>query len=266
MKHAELRALIGRAPVIKRDTSGRVRWTPSLKSAVRELIAAGCRQEDMAHMLGISGTRLREGIARHDLCALPADHLTVTEIADRWRITEKGTLDALRAKGVPLRWWSGQYIIPTRDIDALTATRATMHTTRPRGYVTADELATRWGMARSSVHKRLKGTPYVLLKQDAGQPLKLFDARDVDRMVPVGTPHSCPRGYLPVKDMADLVVRTRACVRWWIDQGCPSIQGKGKVRYLNPAHVAAWLEGRPDPRTRKAGVRLRGLLERWEAA
>lgn len=262
----EVRALIGRCPKITRLSNGRVKWTPPLRSAVRALIAAGCLEREIARLLAIPQSSVQQGVARYDLAAPPEDHVGVSELAQQWGVTLRAALRQFEMHGIPLRWWAGRYIVPITDAEMVGSKYETLTDHRPRGYVTSEELMARWGMARSTVHARMRGAATLRWKRGNGSPALLYSERDVHARFPVGSTSGCPRGYVPTKKLAGMLdVQPEAVLRW-VKIGCPAVRGKAGQVHLKPEHVLTWLEGRSDPRTRRSADRLRELLATREAA
>lgn len=143
---------------------GRRRWSPTTLRRLRLGLAEGLGNAELAVRFRTTEAAVSCARRYHGLDAPPLDYMTLAEASRELGVTPEATQGLLKARGITLSPWGGKYMtVKAADIRRLKDERSILDE-KPDGYVTARELADRWGVDTSHVLRLLADVPRLMCR------------------------------------------------------------------------------------------------------
>lgn len=240
-------------------TKKRNEWSPWRLNTLRKRLEQGQSMEEIAEAMRCTVSALSCARQYYNLGSPPAGRMTLAEAARELEMTTASVHQLVRYRGMKLGKWGAKYVtLTTEQVEALKARQ--ILTSRPEGYVTAEELAPRWKVSVSYVRRLLADAP-ALQVRDGNRPTRCYLEREAERYRPPASTGAV--GLTPV-ELATILGCTPSAVSYCRRHaGMPAMHAKlrrgSRWAWLHDPHaVLRWLE---DTNRTKWAAAMRAYLE-----
>lgn len=214
------------------------------------MLRLGWGSRQMGAHYGVSDKTVRNWLKHYELDMIPTTEHDMLELAAALNTTVSGAHGYLRLRDITPKRWGGRRTITAKVFNQIVETnnaRPQLVDRQPAGTYTIRQAAPLLNIKHETLAGWVarKGIPAAYRMRRHRGFVHLYTLQTLKRFVPAPTvPRARPAGYLNTDELATISNMTRSGVQRWISRGCPHVRGttEGRPAYLNPEHVATWIE------------------------